>query len=216
MGSQFLALSLFTILLSFFIILTSSVEYKQDIASSVISSIDVAFSKSLVVPLPKDRTVSSDPEIRIPTMGEGDTLELVEDLFQTYVINFTTQKSSVGDRMVIRVRTVDLEAMIEDDFVKRAAEETTGQEYGRQGFFETLRSVVKAKDGQPPYVMDLSITVSPEEWEADYGRRAEKDAISLYNLIRKADFPAHLMSVGLKEGEPGYTELVFRPEYGEG
>ena len=75
MANQFLSLSLFIMLLSFFIILNSLSSYEDVKSKPVLNSISMAFSKDTPDPILAPNTVESP----IESNNEGDSLDKLKN-----------------------------------------------------------------------------------------------------------------------------------------
>ena len=101
MANQFLSLSLFLMLLSFFIVMNGLSEFgvEEDRAKSVLNSLSMAFTNESV---PTEESPGIEPTI-YNEQREGDTLEMVEGLFNAHISNVQTKKNRLGTQMHVRM-----------------------------------------------------------------------------------------------------------------
>ena len=100
MANQYLGLSLFIMLLSFFIILNSMSNFDEIKSSPVLNSISMTFAQEKV----EDHT---DPGFEEDTTQDsvrsGDTLDQLEELFRSQITGIEAEKNRLGTMMHVRI-----------------------------------------------------------------------------------------------------------------
>lgn len=195
-GTQILALSLFLMLLAFFIIMNAKSSYTEGKSLEIVQSVAESFSSSIRGKGLKPSITEGEDPIAI---GEGSITEQIEGLF----------------RSLIPAPDLDLSQDISNGTLQIQLPLDIFAEKLRQGGFGgTLRQLINSN---PPYRMDM-VAVVPSGPAALYKSdpevfKAISDRLdSIARRLQRAGIaPAHL-SLGMKTGgESGAITLVFRP-----
>ncbi len=201
MANQYLALSLFLMLLSFFIIMNSKSGFDQSKASPVMRSLSVAFSGKT-----KEQGQAPLNEfVEIALKGEGDSLERIESLFVTNLTDVQAKRNRLGNMMRIRLPVSSFARGIE----------YTEESGGRQGnFVPTLVALLQTQDRGIPYRMDmlLSIPQDPADMTKSDPEGFQKKLETVTGFAQKLEemgIPKTLLSSGLQRGENGFIDIYF-------
>lgn len=199
MGNQFLALSLFIMLLSFFIILNAMSNFEVTKSREVLNSITVAFSEEET----SDDISANIQEDPMASYREGDTLDKLKSLFEAQITGVEAKKNRLGTTMHLRMNL--------DHFDQQITSED-GRFGGELG--PTLVSLLGTEDSVP-YSMDMMINIeqSPSkaqnEQPEDVAQRIRR--VSGYaNMIEEAGLPRKFLTAGLARGPEGTIDLFFR------
>lgn len=207
MANQFLGLSLFVMLLSFFIILNGLSNFEDEKSKPVLGSLALAFSFKELAAIDEEPTTMESVE---ESTHEGDVLSNIDELFQARIEGVKTQKNRLGTIMHISMPFEEFEKgiLIPD---KR----TDGKALESEGFFlPTLISLLRARD-DIPYRMDmvLNISESPSKVQSEnpsvmHESLAEIAAIA--QQLEESGLPKKLVTAGLGAGKEKNIDLYFR------
>ncbi len=207
MANQFLSLSLFLMLLSFFIIMNtvSERDYDQERAKSVMNSLSLAFTAKETAP--KDAPgVEPTP---YKALREGDTLEVVEGLFNGHISNVQIRKNRFGTQMHVRLPVSSFENAISFPMLSGGGSNSISG-----NFLDMLVTVLRSEEGGRPYRLDMALNI-PSDPATYRVERAEDFQRSLRIVARFAEtieatgMPKKMISAGLEEGRMGYIDLYF-------
>lgn len=199
MANQFLALSMFVMLLSFFIILNALSNFEVVKSRDVLTSISVAFSKE---ELPDDlaANIIEDP---MESYHEGNTLDKLKGLFESQIAGVETKTNRLGTIMHLRMKLEDFEKQL-----------TSGGTSFGGSLAPTLVSLLNAED-DVAYSMDMLINlkdnpaVLQNETPQDVGKSVEK--VARYALqIESAGLPKKYLSAGVNQGPQDTIDLYFK------
>lgn len=213
-GGQLLALSLFIMMLAFFIILNAISNYEQAKVKPVLKSLETALSSKVTE---RDDEVPPVTPDAARFSGEGDALEHLQSLFASEIPSNTAKIDRSEGTMHVTLSLDDFEAAV----MAMGAPEEKGKETGAgkilKGFFlPALIALVKNDAVGKPYRMDIMANIggNPAAQENRDPQRLRQMETRLSAIARKmgdSGLPERLMSVGLKKGSPGTVELLFRP-----
>ncbi len=211
MANQFLGLSLFIMLLSFFIILNTMSNFEEIKSRPVLNSISVAFSKNEIE---EDAAPSFDEDQVQSSFREGDTLDRLEELFRSQITGLDVQKNRMGTVMHIQVSLQKFEKGI-------MAPVQTGQQRGAVlggiggSFAPVLVSVLRAEDAVIPYRLDMILNMeqNPAKFQnerpQDMNAKIRKVA-AFAEKLEEAGLPKKLVTSGVGQGKEGTIDLFFR------
>ena len=208
MANQFMGLSLFIMLLSFFIILNSISDFEETKARPILSSLDMAFSSSAI---DRDENASVSQQQQQESTKEGDTLDKIEGLFNAQVKSFTLQKNRLGTEMYVRLSVEEFEKFLGinsagDLFVDNSM---------RDGFTGTLVTLIQTAESEIPYRMDMVLNIggnpsSLQNEQPEVTRGALKQVSAYSKVLEDNGMPIQFISAGLGADEQDTVELVFR------
>lgn len=206
MANQFLSLSLFLMLLAFFIVLNTMSEFEESKAQPVLNSIARTFQIDST--LVKATPASDRPEVEITGEREGDTLESLEGLFNAHIANFEVSRNRLGTKMQIRLPVLTFENAVRGvGFDSPVA---------AQSFEETLVTLLRSGVNGKSYRMDMLIELDTppmqlQRADAESFRNVSRQAASFPDFLQRAGLPAKMMSSGLVTGQLGSMTLRFEP-----
>lgn len=200
LASQIPALSLFVIMLAFFIMLNSISVFKEEKAKPLMDSIEEAFALKINAPESGKFPVQEQTD-------EGRVIDRMEGLFQGHIAGVQTQKDDGRGVLLMRMPYADLSAAV-SHIGDKAAE--------NKKFMETLTSMLRASAAGQPYRMDIFLQVdeNPARMQDDQPQKMKvlmRDLGVLAQQLEKAGLSQRLLSVGLEKGQSGMVELLFRP-----
>lgn len=208
MANEYLGLSLFIMLLSFFIILNSVSEFEETKAAPVLSSLDMAFSSSAIE---RKETGASPIQTTQKSTKEGDTLDQIQGLFNAQVESFELSKNRLGTEMYVSMSVEEFEEALgiqnpQDLFANNAAQES---------FTKTLVSLIQTAETKVPYRIDMILNVggnpsSLQNEKPEQIRNSLKQITGYSSYLERNGMPVRFISAGLGNNEKDLIELVFR------
>lgn len=207
MANQYLSLSLFLMMLSFFIIMNGTASFEDSKARPVMSSLSLAFSNST---LDKGQAPLED-FVPHTFKGEGETIERIQALFNASIPDVQAKKNRLGNMLRIRLPVRSFELGIAQGEANQNSSYT-----GEKGkFLPMLVALLQKQDTSVPYRMDMILAV-PDDPAAiavtNAALLAEKTQ-SISTLARTlvlSGIPSGLIGVGLERGENGFLDIYFR------
>lgn len=208
MANQFLALSLFVMLLSFFIILNGLASFEDVKAKPVLNSVATAFStRDTVI---EDTVPPALIESTANSTREGDTLTQLQAVFEANIAGIDVERNRLGTVMHVSMPLKKFENGI---ILPNPQSGRTREEAG--GFLlPTLISIMHSRENVP-YDMDivLNLETDPAQAAIDHPE-ALKDSLQTISRIAQTiedeGFPEELLTAGLGKGRAGYVDLYFR------
>ncbi|MCB1591083.1 MAG: hypothetical protein KDI90_01400 [Alphaproteobacteria bacterium] len=211
MANQYLSLSLFLMLLSFFIIMNGNSGFDDTKARPVMQSLSLAFSNTTTEQgqAPLDEIV---PETH---HGEGETLERIESLFSAHIPGVQAKRNRLGNMMRIRMPVRSFETGIDFSGLSSENENKQGSEGERGKFLPMLVALLQSQSSGVPYRMDMLLDVPDDPVsliERSPAFLSEKTALvsSFANSLQSAGIPGPLLGTGLQKGENGFIDIFFR------
>jgi hypothetical protein len=214
---QLLGLSLFIMLLAFFIVLNSVSSFNEDKIKPVMNSIDQTFSTRM-----EDiaaRRPSTRPDEETESRGEGryPGLKQLENLFRSFIVGAEIQTDYDKGTMWVRMDYESLNKTI----LKAASPSGTPlpeEEGADDNFLATLVSLMETQAQSQVYRMDMLLNTEETPVELKLDRPAvfqrERDRIGkLSRMLEQAGVSPGQISIGLRSGEEDQVDLVFRASY---
>ncbi len=208
MANQFLSLSLFLMLLSFFIVLNSISDFEDNNAvPAVLNSLTLAFSgqeKGAVGDGPSN-IISQYQDKR-----EGDTLESLDGLFNEHIAGFKAKRNRLGTVLHVSLPMQRFENAVKDvsfDDLAYAQED-------KQSFVTTLVTLLRSSEKGQPYRVDMVMNISEdpailsENSPDEFIKYIKRVSALAFNLEGKG-LPKKMMSSGLARGTTGIIDLYF-------
>lgn len=204
-------LSLFLMLLSFFIIMNSTSNFDDSKARPVMRSLALAFSGGTV-----EQGAAPLGEF-VPQVytGEGETLERIEALFFSHIPDVQSRRNRLGTMMRVRLPVRSFETGIDMSGVTEPQGAAVSYVGGKGGLLPMLVALLQSQDAGVPYRMDMMLAVSddPAALAANDPEMLKEKANSvsmLANTLEKAGIPGALLGTGLERGENGFIDIYFR------
>ena len=209
MANQFLALALFLMLLSFFIILNALSNFEEVKAKPILNSIAQTFSdREIEDPLAPNVVESTEKEA-----SEGDTLDELQKLFKTHITGVEVSKNRLGTVMHMRMPY----SRFESSLLQPSRGTGITQRLGAPGsFFPTLVSLIQTRDDKKPYRMDMVVNIEDRPAQLiikkEQETRSEMKKISdIAGRMERAGIEKKMISVGLDKGEVGMIDIYISP-----
>ncbi len=211
LGGQLLALSLFIMLLAFFIVLNSKASFEEMKSKPILQSVALAFSSKIA------QDQQDKPSItRSDQMGtdEGDALEQLGKLFNAEISTAEVVTNRQRGTMAVRVPRKDFEDAVANIGTRRAT-----SAFGKS-FLPMLASILRS-DSEKPYRMDMTFSLPEnparmQNTQPQSMSEAIKSVSAHAIALERAGLPARLMTVGLRRddgsrGERDMVEIYIRP-----
>lgn len=207
MVNQYLSLSLFLMLLSFFIVLNSISEVDQQKSLPVLNSLSLVFSNE---PLLEDDTQASKVSDFLDDKRQGDTLESMEGLFNTHIAGFEPKRNRLGTVMHVKLpigrfeNAVRIGSFMDID----APVGTTGS------FLQTMISLIRSSENGQPYRMDMILNLDDDpntmflNEPVIYRENLTRISKLAFDL-EQAGMPRKMLASGMVKGRSGYVDLYF-------
>jgi len=205
--NQFLALSLFIMLLAFFIILNALSNYEDIKSRPVLNSLATAFANKS----PKDPMAPNAVESKQKSISEGDTLDKLQTLFSAHITAAEASKNRLGTKMHIRLPLRQFESSL----LAPSRNNIRNARLGAPGTFTpTLLSLMQTRESEIPYRMDMVLNTQDKPASAVIDApeqiRADMQKIStLAKRLEDSGLEKKLVSAGLAQGEVGMIDLYF-------
>lgn len=214
MANQFLSLSLFLMLLSFFIVMNGVSGFEDTKTHPVMNSLSLAFSNRAK----EFGQAPSREENADMVINQGDTLSQIEGLFGAEIAGFEAVRNRFGTVMHVRVPVLNFERAIDITAPEDAQDYVSQSGYvrGQGAFLQTLVSILRAERHRIPYRMDMILNVSgdPARLPAQDPALFREKAGKVAGYARKLEglgLPQKYMSAALGEGKNGYLDIYFHP-----
>jgi hypothetical protein len=202
MANQFLTLSLFIMLLAFFVVLNAMSTFDETKARPVMDSLFQAFTAREAV---RDEQMDVLHPAFLET--EGSTLDQLQGFFRSEVPEAQIRKNRLGTIMQVRVPL----SYFEHELASRG----DGQGTGFGGDFSQMLVSLMASSVKVPYSMAMQINMKDSPSRA----QNETPEIVTANLKKVAGFaerieaaglPKNLVTAGLGQGPEGTIDFYFR------
>lgn len=204
-------LSLFIMLLAFFIVLNAISSFEEVKVKPALESIEETFSTDVRRQDIKP-SVMPDP---LQSIHEGDTVERLDALFQAQVRAFNSTKSTRSGVMMVEMPYTDFV----DNVTTLGQRELTPQNRKNpplKYFLPTLISLLQSDRKGVPYRMDI-ILHTPENPAVVQNREPQalltaiNNAGALVARLEAMGMPQKLLGIGVQKGDSANLTLVFRP-----
>lgn len=208
---QMMNLSLFIMLLAFFIVLNAISNYEKEKTESVKHSVEMAFSRN---PQVKEAapSVKLDPA---QAMKEGSAFNRIEALFDSEISSFKLEKNERLGIMMVDVAYQEFSDAIMAVGQKDLLRYPSRSAVKANIFLPTLTSLLKTRIDGVPTRMEMIVHT-----KSNPANLQNQDPINLLATInqvgtfsRKLDsqgMPQNLINIGLSKGKPEVITLVFR------
>lgn len=212
-SSQLLGLSLFIMLLAFFIVLNAISNFEESKIKPVMANLSHTFAANM------QQEVDDRPTVRKSentSTEEGDTLDRMRALFTSQIPAHEAAVNKTRGEMHVRLKFEDFK-----EAVMAVGQQNilpTKQPNGLlKGFFMPTLVALMRNDGLgTPYRLDILLNVKENPAEIynndpQQMNKITKEMSAIAGRIESAGLPVRLISSGVQEGEEGTVDLLFRP-----
>lgn len=209
MANQFLSLSLFIMLLAFFIILSAVSNFEEMKSQPVLESLALTFSDKQIEP----ELLPNTEESEVESTKEGSTLDKIEGLFSSQIAGAEVSQNRLGTVMHARMPFSEFKKVIDQISLTSFASDPYLDE--TEGFLATLISLTQSSDIGVPYRMDVVLNTrqTPEQIARQnptlLNTNTKKMAL-LSDKMRVSGMPRKMMSIGMMKGTPDMVDIYFR------
>jgi hypothetical protein len=205
-------LSLFIMLLAFFIVLNSLSAYEESKVGDVVQSLEIAFAKD-------SRQEDIAPSVTaapIKSVNEGSTFERIDALFESQISSYKKTVDSARGVMTIRLPLEKFSRAImaagQRDLTRMSAVRDPRGNF----MIPTVVSVLKSDEKGAVYRMNILLHTpdNPPNYQnqnpSEMGALMQR-ASALTQKLEQGGFPQKLLNIGIKQGKPDMVELIFAP-----
>ena len=210
MANQFLGLSLFIMLLAFFIILNAISTFEDTKSRPVLNSLMVAFSNRDPTELiPPGPTLEKSPMFNL-----GSTLDKLEALFQSQISEAQTKQNRLGTTMYLRMPFEPFRDAVYSSLSAAPQAPVSPIDDAQVNLLPMLVSLLETGDSVA-YKMDMILNINDDPAllvsEGPEVYSIHNNAISgIARRITDAGLPTKQITAGIRQGDEGYVNLVFR------
>ena len=215
MSGQLLGLSLFIMMLAFFIVLNAVSSYEESKVRPIMESLGYTFASQSM-----DKDIDDHPSQREnedTSLDEGETIDRLQALFSAQIPSHEAVVSHRRGVMHVMVPYDDFETAVMAVGQRNALEQKDKNTKFLAGFFlPTLVALMKTDAVATPYRMDMLLNIedNPAMLQNEQPKQLAKYMKNMSQIaakIESAGLATKLISTGLQKGEPGMVELLFRP-----
>lgn len=209
---QLMNLSLFIMLLAFFIVLNSLSSYEPQLVNPIVESLETTFAKD---PQQKDIASSVTPD-PVNSVNEGDTFERIDALFQAQIVSYKKTVSSNRGYMIVKLPLEKFASAVmaagQRDLTRMRAVRNPRGNF----MVPTLVSILKSDQKGVTYRMNILVQVpdNPAHYQNQNPAKMAslmKRGSALTEKLEQGGFPQKLLNIGVKKGDPEIVELIFQP-----
>lgn len=205
-------LSLFIMLLAFFIVLNSLSSYEEHLVGNVVKSLDVTFSKDPQ----KEDIAPSVTEAPVHSVNEGDTFERIDALFQSQIISYKKTISSNRGHMIIKLPLEKFSKAVLAAGQKDLTKARITRNPRGNFLIPTLVSILKSDEKGVTYRMNILLKTVENPAKFQNQNPSAMNSLmlrgsKLVQALEKGGFPQKLLNIGIEQGNPEMVELVFQP-----
>lgn len=203
MANQFLSLSLFIMMLSFFIILNAMSSFKAEKAQAVLQSLEKVFTSDREIIL----TVPGDVPTSDTSIHEGSVLDDLQSYFTAQIVGIQVKQNRLGTEMQVRMPLEKFKVSIDNALNTELRNENNS-------FLPTLISLLNSQNAVP-YRMDIVlrsdtppldlISNQPEQY-----KKLIREISFVSEKLEEAGMAPKFISIGLGQGEEGMIDIYFR------
>ena len=210
MANQFLGLSLFIMLLSFFIILNAISTFEVTKTRPVLNSLTMAFSSQETKDIrPPGKALEASPASQL-----GSNLDRIQALFESQITAVQASKNRLGNMMFIRMPFEEFQNAVISSLTIPVDD---AQAIGGDSYVNMLPLLVSLlqTNSDVSYKMDMVLNLEQDPSDMvldapDQFRAANVSVADIAERLENAGLPKYQVTTGLKQGEAGVVELMFR------
>jgi len=207
-ASQMMNLSLFIMLLAFFIVLNSLSSYEEIKSEKVKRSIKITFSNEA------QEEMGSVTQSEIESFSEGHTFDRLDALFKAQIVTFEAQKSKSTGRMNIQLPYDKFMQAIKASGQFDATRYPSRRETRDNFFLPTLASIMRANIDGSPTRMEITFHLSGNPAALQNEKPQElRDQIDIIGEVARIlinqKLPEKLINISFEKGDPDIVDLSF-------
>lgn len=206
MGNQYLGLSLFIIILCFFILLNQHANFSHSKTQNVIQSLEMAFSNRIVGDESQPIIQQQAAEAR---QEEGHVFDDVNALFSAHIPDFTFQQDKGKERLSATMDLKSFRAAL--DRIETLITTDDADPDIKPALLDTLITLAQQDDTQTPYRINISLGTTPALYEeiSEAEKKAEVFEVlaALSVQFSSSGFPQDLLSLSVIEGRSDVVNI---------
>lgn len=204
-------LSLFIMLLAFFIVLNSLSSFEEIKTEQVRRSVTMAFQNEDLVKEDKS-SLTPDPA---QAMREGHAFDRLDALFKAQIPGFEATSSKSRGVMMVQLPLDEFQSAMTKIDQKDLTQFPSREAIRGNFFLPTLVSILKTEVDDMPMRMEIMMNdrTTPAVIQNDDPEKMKamiKRVSRFSESLQKQGMSQKLINVGLKKGNPDYINLVFR------
>lgn len=208
---QMMNLSLFIMLLAFFIVLNALSSYEEIKIEKVKRSIELAFSKD---PQVEEIKSSTAPDLA-QAMREGHTFDRLEALFNAQIASFEAVQSKSRGVMMVQVPFDDFKEAVMAVGQENILNYPSRREMRGNFFLPTLTSILRTDIDGAPTRMEIMLNSNSNpaalQNKNPSDLKALIDQVGVFSQKLEAEgLPPKLVNIGVQKGNTKMVDLVFR------
>ena len=209
--AQLMNLSLFIMLLAFFIVLNSISVYEEKKQTAAIKSVEAAFSKNA---LDLDESPSLTKAVE-KSVHEGHVFDRLDALFSSQISTYEIKENKASGIMTVEVPLKDfaraMDTLNQKDLTKLPSKRVAVK--GKY-FLPTLVSVLQTEqDGVPTRMeMIMHLAKNPahlQNQQPESVSTVMRRVSRFSERLEEVGFPQRLLNIGVKKGNPKFITLTF-------
>lgn len=208
---QLMNLSLFIMLLAFFIVLNSVSTYEKHLAEPILESLDETFSKDV-----QKRDISpSLKQDEANSVNQGDIYDRIDALFQAQIISYKKTISTNRGEMKITLPLQKFSQAVMAAGQKDLTRMSTTRNARGNFLVPTLVSIIKSEQKDITYRMDILLHTSDNPAKLQNQNPTKMAALmkrgsALTAKLEQGGFSQKLLNIGVQKGNEKNVTLVFR------
>lgn len=208
---QMMTLSLFIMLLAFFIVLNAISSYEEIKTEQVRRSVLMTFSKDTTLETPEASSQADDAR----AMKEGHAFDRLEALFTAQITGFEAVQSKSRGVMMVQVPYAEFKEAVMALGQKDLTRYPSRRAISGNFFLPTLVSILRSDlDGAPTRIEILLATKRNPAQTQNQNPNQIKDVINeagvLSQKLEDQGMPQRLLNIGIEKADPEFVNLVFR------
>jgi len=204
LATQFLSLSLFIMLLAFFIVLTAASDTAPSKSAPLMESLERTFASRIVGGDDEPARVADEQS----STGQGQSFENIKGLLKAQGLPFTIEKMDGSSLMYLRMR--------QEDFINSFGIKRDKITHEQAIFISKLLVLLQPADKVLGHSVDIFVGLgdNPAQMALDYPDQVTSSIVfadKLASILMAQKFPKKIITIGLHEGASGYVDLYFKP-----
>lgn len=208
--TQLLNLSLFIMLLAFFIVLNAISSYEEQKSNPILQSLEDTFSTDAI----RDDLAPSLVESPLQAIHQGHTVERIAALFEAELRSFDSETNMRSGTMSVEM---DLEEFYDSVMTigQKTLTPSNTRSPPRYFFLPTLVSILQSDAAGVTYRLDIFMHSDENPAIVQNSDPARLKAIvdqgtQIVQRLQDIGMPQRLLSIGLKDGDADKVTIVFR------
>ncbi len=215
MAGHIISLSIFTILLAFFIVLNANANFDYSRAGPVLNSLERTFAAGFQGNnMPKVSPITSTDT----SHKRGDAMTRLENVFRARIPGSTITRSSSRGTLTVQMPYDDIRRQIEDSIL---TDGTTDIE--SPNLLLTTIPLLNHEEPEKRIQMDIILniqqnpgTLEPlnnETTDIEIAKHKNMyESISFFaKVFELGDLPTELINIGIQQGKADTVDIIFRP-----